>query len=106
MALGAYYYTDDLPRYRDIVLEDLLRRIVYDKVFASTPKEFIAKVFRKHFPQCEAYPAGNMAQRDIPRPASGRVILPGEEFQVNTKVLPKIARLLSIRLHLGVSLGD
>ena len=42
-------------------------RIVNDKVFDNIPKELTAKVIRKHFPQCQACPAGNMAQRDIPK---------------------------------------
>ena len=110
-ALGAYYYTADLPRYRDIVRffheawdhpsEELMCRIVNDKVFDNIPKELTAKVIRKHFPQCEACPAGNMAQRDIPREASDRVILPGEEFQVDIKVFASTSKALKHKRAFG-----
>ena len=110
-ALGAYYYTADLPRYRDIVRffheawdhpsEELMCRIVNDKVFDNIPKELTAKVIRKHFPQCEACPAGNMAQRDIPREASDRVILPDEEFQVDIKVFASTSKALKHKRAFG-----
>ena len=111
MALGAYYYTADLPRYRDIVRffheawdhpsEELMCRIVNDKVLDSIPKELTAKVNWKHFPQCEACPAGNMAQRDVPRTASDRVILPGEEFQVDIKVFANSSKALKHKRAFG-----
>ena len=110
-ALGAYYYTADLPRYRDIVRffheawdhpsEELMCRIVNDKVFDNIPKELTAKVIRKHFPQCEACPAGNMAQRDIPREASDSVILPGEESQMDIKVFASTSKALKHKRAFG-----
>ena len=69
-------------------------RIVNDKVFDNIPKELIAKVIRKHFLQCKAYPAGIMAQLDIPWTASGRDILPVEELQVGNKVLASTSKAL------------
>ena len=44
--------------------------------------------------QCEACPAGNMAQQDIPREASDRVNIPDEEFQVDIKVFVSIRKAL------------
>ena len=55
-------------------------------MFTSIPKELTPKVIRKHFPACEACPAGNLAQRDITREASDREFVPGEEFQLDIEV--------------------
>ena len=40
----------------------------------TSPGKLIAKIVRRHFPQCEACPAGYMAQNPIPQEASGESI--------------------------------
>ena len=60
--------------------------IVDQKLFTNIPKDLTSTAIRKYFPHCEACPAGNMAQRPIPRTSSDREILPGEEIQVDIKV--------------------
>ena len=61
-------------------------KIVNKQMLANIPEELTAKVVRKYFPAREAYSAGSMAQRDFPRTASGRVIMPGDDFQLDIKV--------------------
>ena len=63
-------------------------------IFDNIAKELLAEVICKHFPQCEACPAGNMAQHDIPKTASDRVILPGEEIQADFKIFAKSCKTL------------
>ena len=66
---------------------ELMCKIINEKVFAaSIPKELPAKAVRKYFPQCEACPAANMTQNPIPREASDREFVPGEELMVDIKV--------------------
>ena len=110
-ALEAYRYKVDLPRYQDIVRfiheawdypsEEHMCPIVNNKVFDNIPKELTAKVIRKHFPQWDAYPASNMAQWDIPREASDRVILPGQEFQMDIEVFASASKASDCVILLG-----
>ena len=111
-AYGAYYQlTAELPRLKDLVRFfheawdhpscDLMCKIVREAMFTSIPKELTPKVIRKHFPACEACPAGNLAQRDIPREASDRVIEPGEEFQLDIKVWANNSKALKHRRAYG-----
>ena len=116
VAYGAYYQlTAELPRYRDLVRFfheawdhpscDLMCKIVNQKLFTSMPKELTAKIIRKYFPSCEACPAGNMAQRDIPRTASDREYQPGEEFQCDIKVFANNSKALKHKRAFGKYTG-
>ena len=104
-----------LPKSRGIVrffheawdhqLHKLICWIVNGKVFTNIPKELTAKVTRKHFPQCEAYPAGDMAQRDIPRTASYRAIQPGEEYQGDFKAFAISSKAVKHKRAFGCHTG-
>ena len=74
---------------------------MYSKTFKNIPLELTSKVIRKHFPQCEACPAGNMAQRDLPRTASDRIIKPGEELQIDIKVFANCSKALKHKRAFG-----
>ena len=80
-------------------------KIVTQQLFTSIPKELTPKIIRKHFPSCEACPAGSMAQRDIPRTASDRVTEPGEEFQLDIKVWANNSKALTHRRAFGKHTG-
>ena len=80
-------------------------KIVTQKLFASLPKELTAKVIRKHYPACEACPAASMAQKAIPRTASDRDIVPGEEFQLDIKVWANNSKALKHRRAFGKYTG-
>ena len=111
-AYGAYYHlTAELPRLKDLVRffheawdhpsRELMCKIVDNKMFTSLPKELTSKVIRKFYPQCEACPAGNMAQRPIPREASDREFVPGEEFVVDIKVFANNSKALKHKRAFG-----
>ena len=70
----------------DHPLRELIRKIVDDKVFENIPMELTPKHTIKHFPDCEAHPASNMARKPIPWTDLNRVIVHGEEFQVDITV--------------------
>ena len=53
-------------------------RIVEKKLFDNIPKKLTSKIIRKHFPQCVACPAGNMAQKPVPQSISTTTYIPGE----------------------------
>ena len=116
IAYGAYYHlTAELPRLRDLVRFfheawdhpscDLMCKIVTDKMFTSIPDELTPKVIRKFFPACEACPAANMAQRDIPREASDREFVPGEEIQIDIKIWANSSKALKHRRAFGKHIG-
>ena len=84
---------------------DLMCKIVDQQMLANIPKDLTAKTIRKHFPQCEACLAGNMAQQPIPRDASDRVFVPGEEFQVDIKVWANGSKALKHRRAFGRHIG-
>ena len=115
-AYGAYdQLTAELPRLRDLVRFfheawdhpscDLMCNIVTDQMFTSIPKELTPKVVKKYFPVCEACPAGNMSQRDIPREASDREFVPGEEFQIDIKIWANSRKALKHRRAFGKYIG-
>ena len=72
-------------------------KIVDHQMLENIPKKLTSKVFWKRFPPCEACPAGNMAQQPIPRDASDREFVPGEELQVDTKVFANNSKALQHR---------
>ena len=74
-------------------------------MMANIPKELTAKAMRKHFPQCCARPAGNMAQQSIPRDASDPVFVPDEEFQVDIKVWANGSEALNHKRAVGRYIG-
>ena len=69
-------------------------KIVDNKMLASLPDELTSKVIRKYFPLCEACPAANMSQKPIPREASDREFVPGEEMQIDIKVFANNSKAL------------
>ena len=96
IAMASYYQSAESPTLRDMVRffheawdhpsRELMIHIVDNKIFTNIPIDLTSTVIRKYFPHCEACPAGNMAQRPIPRTSSNRLILPGEEIQIDIKV--------------------
>ena len=77
--------------------KDLMCKIIDQKMFNNIPGKLTSKVVRKHFPQCEACPAGNMAQNPIPREASDREFVPGEELMIDIKVWANNSKALKHR---------
>ena len=71
-AHAAYYQTAEFPNLDDMVRffhetwdhpsKDFIIHIVGNKLFDNIPAKLTAKVIRKHYPQCVACRAGNMAQ--------------------------------------------
>ena len=59
---------------------------VEKNLFDNIPEKLTAKIIRKHFPQCVACPAGNMAQKPVPHTTSTTEYVPGEVLQVDIKV--------------------
>ena len=112
---GYYHLSAELPRYKDLVRFfheawdhpscDLMCKIVTEKAFVNLPKELTPKIIRKHFPVCEACPAASMAQKPIPRTASDRDIVPGEEFQLDIKVWANSSKALKHRRAFGKHIG-
>ena len=112
LAYAAYYWnTAQLPRLRDLVRffheawdhpsQELMCKIVDNKMLASLPDELTSKVIRKYFPQCEACPAANMSQKPIPREASDRELVPGEKLQIDIKVFANNSKALKHRRAFG-----
>ena len=107
MTFGAFYFTAECPRLRDMVRffheawdhpsMELMCKIINEKIFSNIPKELTAKAVRKHFPQCEACPAANMTQNPIPREASDRTFVSGEELMVDIKVWANNSKALKHR---------
>ena len=67
------------------------------QIFINISNGLTSTVVKKHFPHCELCSAGNMAQRPIPRTFSDRENFPGDEIQVDIKVLLTIIKLGSTR---------
>ena len=65
---------------------DLMIHTVGKKLFDNIPKKLTAKIIRKHFPQCVACPAGNMAQKPVPQSISTTTYIPCEVIQIDIKV--------------------
>ena len=63
---------------------ELMCKIVANQTFESLPARLTSKRIWKHFLHCEACPSHKMAQNPIPRTALDKVIVPGEEFQVDS----------------------
>ena len=112
LAYAAYYHcTTEHPRLRDLVRffheawdhpsRELMCKIVDNKMLASLPKELTSKVIRKFFPQCEACPAANMSQKPIPREASDREYVTGEELMVDIKVFANNSKALKHKRAFG-----
>ena len=78
----------------DHPIRDLMIHIVDKKLFDNIPEKLTAKVIRKHFPQCVACSAGNIAQKPDHIP-----LLPLNMFQV--KYSKWISRVLLIHRRLG-----
>ena len=76
-------------------------KIVDNKMLASLPKELTSKVIRKFSPQCEACPAANMSQKPIPRKASDREYVAGEELMVDMKVFANNSKALKHKRAFG-----
>ena len=76
--------------------------IVEKKLFANVPKKLTAKIIRKHFPQCVACPAGNMAQKLVPQSISTTEYIPGEVLQIDIKVFADTSKA---RKHLRATNG-
>ena len=66
--------------------------IVDKQIFTSISYGLTSAVIRKYLPLCEACPAGNMVRRPIRRTSSDREILPGEEIQVDIKLMLTILK--------------
>ena len=106
-AKAAYYQTAEFPNFKDMVhffheawdhpSRDLMIYIVNKKRFDNIPVKLTAKIIRKHFPQCVACPAGNMAQKPVPQTTSTTKYIPGNVLQVDIKVF---ADTLKARKHL------
>ena len=71
--------------------------IVEKNLFDNIPPKSTAKVIRKHFLQCVACPAGNMAQKSVPQSTSTTEYVPGEVLKLNIKVF---ADTFKARKHL------
>ena len=56
--------------------------IVEKKLFDNIPTKLTAKIIRKHFPQCVACPAGNMAQKPVPQTIYTATYILGEVLQI------------------------
>ena len=76
-------------------------KIVDHKILAGLPKDLTSKVIRKYFPQCEACPAANMHQHPIPRDASDREYVTGEELMVDIKVFANNSKALKHKRAFG-----
>ena len=76
---------------------DLMCKIIDQKMLSSIPKESTSKAVRKHFPKCEACSAGDMILNAIPREASDRTFVTGEEFVVDSKVWANNSKALKHR---------
>ena len=110
-AMASYYSTAEFQTDRDLVRffheawdhpsRELMCKIVDSKAFENLPKRLTSKRIRKLFPQCEACPAGSMAQQPIPTTASDRVIVAGEEFQLDIKVWANTSKALKHRRAFG-----
>ena len=104
---GSHYFTAECQTLRDLVRffheawdhpsKDLMCKIIDQKMFSNIPDKLTAKVVRKHFPHCEACPAGNMAQNPIPREASDREFVAGEELMIDIKVWANNSKALKHR---------
>ena len=96
LTYDAFYFTAECPPLRDMKRffheawdrpsKDLMCKIIDPKMLSSIPKVLTSKAVRKHFPQCEACPAGNLTQNPIQREASDREFVPGEELMVDIKI--------------------
>ena len=105
---GAFYYAAECQTLRDMVRffheawdhpsKELMCKIVDQKMLANIPADMTTKTIRKHFPQCEA-------QQPIPREASDRLFVSGEDVQVDIKVWANGSKALKHRRAFGRYVG-
>ena len=76
--------------------------IVNNNIFQNIPAVLTAKAIRKHFPHCEACPAANMAQQPKPELTTNiKDLLPGEEIQIDIKVIADNSKRLKHKRAIG-----
>ena len=77
--------------------------IVKHQIFKNLPPTLTENIIRRHFPHCEACPAGNMAQRDKPPslPPSTAPVAIGSVWHVDIKVFADTSKARKHKRAIG-----
>ena len=109
---ATFYHSAEFQEIQDVVRffheawahpsKDLMCWIVNNSIFQNIPAVLTAKAIRKHFPHCEACPAANMAQQPKPGLSTNiRDLFPGEEIQIDIKVIADNSKRLKHKRAIG-----
>jgi len=110
---AAFYQSAEFKQYHELVRffheawghpsRELMCFIVKNRIFKNIHPDLTEKVIRRHFPHCEACPAGNMAQRDKPHslPPSTSPVAIGSVWHVDIKVFADTSKARKHKRAIG-----